>query len=71
MKVGGVADMLQKIVNATPFLPGKRGRYCATPVDNFAAVDLWTVELVHNPDHESGSLIDMDLDPVVLIQMHV
>lgn len=40
MKVGGVADMLQKIVNATPFLPGKRGRYCATPVDNFAAVDL-------------------------------
>ena len=40
MKVGGVADMLQKIVNATPFLSGKRGRYCATPVDNFAAVDL-------------------------------
>lgn len=40
MKVVGVADMLQKIVNATPFLQGKRGRYCATPVENFAAVDL-------------------------------
>lgn len=40
MKVVGVADMLQKIVNATPFLQAKQGRYCATPVDNFATVDL-------------------------------
>lgn len=40
MKVGGVAEMLQKNVNDTPFLQGERGRYCATPVDNFAVVDL-------------------------------